>query len=149
MAFYFSLSKSNTSMVNEVLAKQPGFAPLGHRQMEGYLTGFVDLIFCFKEQFYILDYKTNMLGENYGDYSHDNLLSCMGSHNYSLQYWIYSLVLQRHLSRWYPGYTYESNFGGVIYLFVRGMSPDRPLNGVYYTRPDQDVLAELDSCLGG
>lgn len=149
MGFYFGLSKSTSSQINDILVQEPTFAPLSHRTMGGYLTGFVDLVCLYDGRFYILDYKTNLLGEFLGDYTHDNMVRSMRAHNYGLQYWIYTLVLHRYLSKWYPGYSYEQHFGGVLYLFVRGMSKDRPANGVFYTMPDPDVLRDLSTCLGG
>jgi len=149
MGFYFGLSKSSSSQVNDILAHESTFSPLSHREMEGYLTGFIDLICLHGGRFYILDYKTNLLGEKYSDYTYNNMVRSMKSHNYGLQYWIYTLVLHRYLSRWYPGYRYEHHFGGVFYLFVRGMSKDFPASGVFNTRPDPNVLHDFGNCLGG
>jgi exodeoxyribonuclease V beta subunit len=73
----------------------------------------------------------------------------MASHNYGLQYWIYTLVLHRYLANVLPGYRYETHFGGVFYLFVRGMSPAVPGSGVYAAQPAQETLARLDAAVGG
>ena len=149
MGFYFRLSKSGTSQVNDILRDESLYSPLSHRTMEGYLTGYIDLIFHFQNRFFILDYKTNWLGDQYEDYGHGQMSDCMRSHNYGLQYWIYTLVLHRYLSRWHPGYRFERHFGGVYYLFVRGMNRKRGANGIFYTRPDPGVLHRLGKCLGG
>jgi exodeoxyribonuclease V beta subunit len=45
-------------------------------------------------------------------------------------------------------YDYATHFGGVMYLFVRGMEPTRPGSGVYYDLPDFATLEKLDRCLG-
>lgn len=149
MGFYFRLSKSTTAGINKLLSRDPAFTPLSHRDMEGYLTGFVDLVFQWAGRFFILDYKTNYLGNNYRDYDNDRMFRSMQSHNYCLQYWIYTLVLHRYLSRWYPGYSYEQHFGGVYYLFVRGMSSERPANGIFHIKPESAILHELGEYLGG
>ncbi len=149
MGFYFRLLKSTTSQINDILAEETLYSPLSHLEMEGYLTGYVDLIFQFNGRFYIADYKTNWLGDRLDDYGYDQMSDCIRSHNYGLQYWIYTLVLHRYLSRWYPGYQYEDHFGGVFYLFVRGMKKERQTNGVFYTKPDPAVLDQLGRCLGG
>jgi exodeoxyribonuclease V beta subunit len=117
--------------------------------MRGYLTGFVDLICEHHGKFYIMDYKTNFLGELMTDYGPDQLVAAMQSHNYGLQYWIYTLVLHRHLQNVLPDYRYEQHFGGVKYLFVRGMSTDIPGSGVFSTLPDYHKLLELDLAIGG
>ena len=60
----------------------------------------------------------------------------MRDHNYGLQYWLYSLVLHQYLQQRLPEYDYESHFGGVRYLFVRGMEKTKPMSGVYQDHPD-------------
>jgi exodeoxyribonuclease V beta subunit len=149
MGFYFHLSRLATDKINDLLDDELTVAPLGYKMMRGYLTGFVDLICEYDGKYYILDYKTNYLGELMSDYSPDNLVAAMQSHNYGLQYWIYTLVLHRHLQNVLPDYRYEQHFGGVRYLFVRGMSPDIPGSGVYSTLPDYQKLLELDLVIGG
>lgn len=149
MGFYFHLSRLATDRINSVLGYDPAVTKLSHKIMRGYLTGFVDLICEHAGKFYILDYKTNFLGEAIEDYSPENLVAAMQSHNYGLQYWIYTLVLHRHMKNIVPGYSYKKHFGGVMYLFVRGMSPDLPGNGVFSLLPAHDTLLELDLVIGG
>lgn len=149
MAFYFQLSHFSTLAINSLLVVDPAYVPLSSQEIEGYLTGFVDL-FCEHEgRFYILDYKTNNLGDHLEPYRGDNLQKAMQSHNYGLQYWLYSLVLHRHLSNLYPEYDYRYHFGGVMYLFVRGMSPGPDDCGVYFSLPDYDRLLELEKIMAG
>ncbi len=149
MGFYFHLSHLATDRINTILADEQTVSPLSHKMMRGYLTGFVDLICEYHGKYYILDYKTNYLGESMSDYGADQLVIAMQSHNYGLQYWIYTLILHRHLENLLPEYRYEDHFGGVSYLFVRGMSPDTPGSGVYSTLPDYQKLLELDLAIGG
>ena len=103
-----------------VLQDTPTFQPLTSKQMCGYLTGFIDLICEYKGLYYVMDYKTNSLP----DYTPENLTRAMREHNYGLQYWIYTVVLHRYLQLRLPDYDYETHFGGVRYLFVRGMQPE-------------------------
>ena len=149
MPFYFHLGRTATGRINEILSPDPAVLPLSHREMQGYLTGFVDLICEQDGRFYIVDYKTNNLGERQADYAHEALLEAMRAHNYGLQYWLYTLVLHRYLGNCLPGYDYDRHFGGVMYLFVRGMNPAMPGSGVFRARPDLVRLHELDRCLGG
>ncbi|MGB3210193.1 MAG: exodeoxyribonuclease V subunit beta [Desulforhopalus sp.] len=149
MGFYYHISHLATDRVNALLMDEPTVVPLGHKEMRGYLTGFVDLITEYGGKYYILDYKTNYLGELMSDYGSDNLVAAMQSHNYGLQYWIYTVVLHKHLQNLLPDYRYEQHFGGVMYLFVRGMVPEIPGSGVYSTLPDYDKLIELDRVIGG
>ncbi|MCP4340282.1 MAG: exodeoxyribonuclease V subunit beta [Desulfobulbaceae bacterium] len=149
MGFYFHLSRLVTDQINTILADEPTVTRLGYKVMRGYLTGFVDLICEYGGKYYILDYKTNFLGESMADYGPEKLIAAMQSHNYGLQYWIYTLVLHRHLQNLMPDYCYEQHFGGVMYLFVRGMSPDIPGSGVFSTLPDYGKLLALDLAIGG
>lgn len=148
MPFYFHLQEESTGRINELLAFSPVVQPVQERKIKGYLTGFVDLVCRRKGKYYIMDYKTNYLGDHFGDYEKKQLITAMRDHNYGLQYWIYTLVLHRFLLNTVPGYEYEKNFGGVFYLFVRGMKPEIPGNGLFFDRPDVEVLDALHRYLG-
>jgi exodeoxyribonuclease V beta subunit len=148
MPFYMHLERATTTAINGILAPDPAVAPLSFREMQGYLTGFVDLVCEHDGRFHVIDYKTNNLGDCRGDYLPERLTGAMRQHNYGLQYWIYSLVLHRYLRSFLPGYQFRRHFGGVSYLFVRGMSTDRPGAGVYSVSPDALRLQALDALLG-
>jgi len=143
MPFYFHPDRIVTKEINTILAAEPTVTPLAHKVMQGYLTGFVDLFCEYQGKYYIIDYKTNFLGDSVCDYSPENLVRAMEAHNYGLQYWIYTLVLHQFLKNVLPEYTYERHFGGVLYLFVRGIIPAIPGSGVYFTLPDKRLLDRL------
>jgi exodeoxyribonuclease V beta subunit len=149
MPFYLSMQTMDAARINHILLDTPAFQPLTAKQMCGYLTGFIDLICAFPSsgtsRYYVLDYKTNSLQ----DYSPDSLTHAMREHNYGLQYWIYTVVLHRYLQTRLPDYDYETHFGGVRYLFVRGMQPDRAMSGVYQDRPDFERVEALAALFGG
>ncbi len=149
MAFYFHLGVLATEKVNAILANETTFLPLGHKTMRGYLTGFIDLVVEFGGKFYIIDYKTNFLGNNLSDYHFDKLSAAMQSHNYGLQYWVYTLVLHRHLQNLLEDYRYSDHFGGVMYLFLRGMHVDIPGSGVFTAFPEYQKVLALDRAIGG
>ncbi|MCQ8179537.1 exodeoxyribonuclease V subunit beta [Methylomonas sp. SURF-1] len=140
MPFYLSMpGRVDTARINRILAACPAYQALDAKQISGYLTGFIDLVCCYGGRYFVMDYKTNALA----DYSQASLLQAMREHNYGLQYWLYSLVLHAYLSQRLPDYDYARHFGGVKYLFVRGMDPERPASGVFADRPEPDRLAEL------
>jgi len=149
MPFYLSMQTMDAAQINHILRDTPAFQPLTAKQMCGYLTGFIDLICAISDsgtnRYYVMDYKTNGLQ----DYSPDSLTHAMREHNYGLQYWIYTVVLHRYLQMRLPDYDYETHFGGVRYLFVRGMQPDQPMSGVYQDRPDLERVEALASLFGG
>lgn len=145
MPFYLSMQTMDTGHINRILLGTPAFQPLSSKSMCGYLTGFIDLICEYQGRCYIMDYKTNDLG----DYGRQNLTEAMRDHNYGLQYWLYTLVLHRYLRYRRPDYRYEDHFGGVRYLFVRGMRPESPMSGVYQDKPDLARITALASLFGG
>jgi len=107
--------------------------------------GFIDLVLRHQGRFYIIDYKSNRLGDRLTAYEHDGLHAAIRHHHYDLQYLIYTLALHRFLSRQLPGYDYRTHFGGVYYLFLRGMRPSAgPRRGVWYDRPPYELIAALD-----
>ncbi len=148
MPFYFHLREASTTRINEILKGEDVVQSIREQQLKGYLTGFMDLVCRYRGRYYIMDYKTNHLGDSLDDYSADALTVAMHDHNYGLQYWIYTLVLHRYLRTNLSKYTYEEDFGGVFYLFARGMSPHHPGNGVFFDRPDKAILDELHRSLG-
>ncbi len=126
---------------------------LGFAHWQGYLKGFIDLVFRHQGRFYLLDWKSNHLGFTASDYGPQALAEAMNEHDYHLQYLLYSVALQRYLGYRLPEYHFEQHFGGIFYLFVRGVRPDwqgqegAPMPGVYFHRPEQAVLASLDALL--
>jgi exodeoxyribonuclease V beta subunit len=120
--------------------------------LDGYLKGFIDLVFEHAGRYYVLDWKSNHLGYAAADYARDRLAQAMGRHGYHLQYLLYSLALDRYLTRRIPGYHHDAHFGGVLYLFVRGVRPnwraaDGTATGAYFHRPAAEVLRRLAALL--
>ena len=148
MEFYLQVGRLATPRLNALLAGQPGFVSLEEKTMHGHLTGFVDLICQAAGKFWLIDYKTNHLGSQREDYLDERLALAMRAHNYGLQYWIYTVVLHRYLRRLLPGYRYGDHFGGVLYLFVRGMEEDIPGSGVFATLPPAGLVEEVDRVIG-
>ncbi|GAB6140452.1 hypothetical protein JCM14076_11810 [Methylosoma difficile] len=66
----------------------------------------------------------------------NTLTAAMREHNYGLQYWLYRVVLHLYLQKRVADYDFEQHFGGIKYLFVRGMEADVPMSGVYEDKPD-------------
>jgi exodeoxyribonuclease V beta subunit len=117
-------------------------------QINGYLKGFIDLVFEYGGRFYLADYKSNFLGSGFASYTRPSMQLAMQQHLYTLQFLIYSVALHRYLGQRLDGYDYNRHFGGVYYLFVRGMAPQQPGNGVYFERPAKALIAQLDEVFG-
>jgi exodeoxyribonuclease V beta subunit len=114
-----------------------------------FLKGFIDLVFRRGERWYLADYKSNLLGLEPAAYAQPALARAMAEHHYVLQYHLYTLALHRYLQLRVPDYDYARHFGGVYYLFIRGMAPEHPFGtGVFFDRPTPDTLTALSETLG-
>lgn len=147
MAFYYRLRDSSTEQINQLMPKKVPFLPLSEQALSGYLNGFIDLVFERQGRYYVLDYKTNFLGNEVSDYHQQAMFSEMQQHRYGLQFMLYSLALHQYLSQRVADYDYEDHFGGVYYLFVRGMNGVDAQTGVYHYRPQKADIEALSECL--
>lgn len=113
---------------------------LRFEQVSGYLKGFIDLVFEYQGQYFVADYKSNTLN----NYATKGLLDAMAHSHYYLQYLIYSVALHRYLQQRLADYNYATHFGGVYYLFIRGMSAEEEGAGVFYDLPSIELIKALD-----
>ncbi|HIJ91661.1 MAG TPA: exodeoxyribonuclease V subunit beta [Deltaproteobacteria bacterium] len=114
--------------------------------LRGFLKGFIDLVCVVNNKWYLLDYKSNHLGPSRDDYAREKLPAAMAHHHYFLQYHIYAVALHRYLSCRLPGYAYERDFGGVLYLFFKGMHPDSGAEfGVFADLPPLARIEQLSA----
>jgi exodeoxyribonuclease V beta subunit len=106
-----------------------------------FIRGFVDLVFLYKEKFYIADWKSNRLDGGYGRKALDD---CMNAAGYHMQYKLYTVAVLRWLKQAFGDrFDADSRFGGVFYFFLRGMGTG---NGVYFVSPAEvGTLEQLES----
>ncbi|MDH5561018.1 MAG: PD-(D/E)XK nuclease family protein, partial [Deltaproteobacteria bacterium] len=122
---------------------------LAFRPLKGFLKGFIDLVFKKDGRWYIVDYKSNHLGERYHDYRLENLVLSMESEHYFLQYHLYTVALHRYLELTLHDYDFDRHFGGVFYLFLRGMSPSQANSeGIFYDLPPKNLIFALSELMG-
>jgi exodeoxyribonuclease V beta subunit len=108
--------------------------------------GFADLVFEHEGRWWVLDYKSNALGEDDGAYGADALEDAMLSHRYELQAALYLLALHRLLrSRLGAAYDPARQLGGAVYLFLRGIAA--PTAGCVHLPADPALLQALDAAL--
>ncbi|MBI1814565.1 MAG: exodeoxyribonuclease V subunit beta [Deltaproteobacteria bacterium] len=123
---------------------------LGFSALAGFLRGFIDLVFEHNGRWYVVDYKSNMLGPRAHDYEPAKLIEPMSQHHYFLQYHLYVVALHRYLASRLPDYDYDRHFGGIYYLFLRGMAPGHAHhNGVFHDRPPRALIERLSAVLAG
>ena len=91
------------------------------------------------------------------DYAPEKLIEPMAANYYYLQYYIYILAVDTYLKSRLLEYTYERHFGGVFYIFLRGVpgisdkadgsvdisDNSRKSYGVYFDKPDNNVIKRL------
>ncbi|CBG89602.1 exodeoxyribonuclease V subunit beta [Citrobacter rodentium] len=154
MEFYLPIAQPLIAGELDALIRQydplsAGCPPLEFAQVRGMLKGFIDLVFRHQGRYYLLDYKSNWLGENSQAYTPEAMASAMQAHRYDLQYQLYTLALHRYLRHRIADYDYERHFGGVIYLFLRGVDRAQPEQGIYTTRPHRELIARMDEMFAG
>jgi exodeoxyribonuclease V beta subunit len=118
-------------------------ASLPPRTFAGYLTGFVDLVAAHDGRHWIVDWKSNHLGNSPSDYGSVDLARAMHEHDYVLQYHLYVLALHRHLRQRLADYDYERHVAGASYAFLRGVARG-VAHGVFFDRPPVPLVAAMD-----
>jgi exodeoxyribonuclease V beta subunit len=105
----------------------------------GFIKGFIDLVFKYAGKYYIADWKSNYIEDGY---ARDAMEINMNHANYHLQYKLYSIALIRWLKQTLAGrFNPAKDFGGVFYFYLRGMEPGTE-NGIYHVPAEK--LGDLD-----
>ena len=154
MEFYLPITQTLDAHALDAVTRRydplsAGCQELDFRQVRGMLKGFIDLVFRHDGRYYLLDYKSNWLGENGEAYTQEAMAQAMQSHRYDLQYQLYSLALHRYLRHRMADYDYDRHFGGVIYLFLRGVDGEAGQQGIFTTRPDPALITAMDALFAG
>ena len=137
MKFYFPLPDHSRSFT---LIGASGSGEIwrgeGWRIEKGFLNGSIDLVFEWNGKVYLLDWKSNQLEK----YTQSGLDDVMREH-YRMQLQIYALATVRWL-RLVDEAAFEGLFGGVLYVFLRGMPETE---AVYFERPSWRDLKRYES----
>lgn len=152
LEFYFPLAKSGKRSLQKIFAKHGIDERVGQHldfhEVEGFLKGYIDLVFEYNGRYYVVDWKSNHLGRNLEYYQEENLREAMVQGMYILQYLLYTVALHQYLKTRIPDYRYDEHFGGILYLFLRGVRPDRgPSCGIYHDLPDLELVNDLSDML--
>jgi len=155
MAFYFPIQQLQANKFNALVKRFNCHATdIDFRTFEGHLKGAIDLVFKANDQYFILDYKSNYLGDTVENYQAEALQLVMDDHRYDIQYILYTLATHRFLKhRLGEQYDYERDFGGVYYLFLRGLALDsvdhNSDTGVVFIKPEFELIDALDREVAG
>ena len=146
LAFYLNISSHfDVAGFNRALATLHHLPsePLQFEDIQGMVRGTMDLVFCHQDKYYLLDYKSNFLGEVLKDYDQAALKKAVLEHHYDWQYLLYVVALHRYLKTRLPHYDYNRDFGGVVYAFLRGMNGS-PQSGIFFDKPDWQLIQQLE-----
>ena len=160
MEFYFPLLRIRPESIINIFKKysqnkdivdiNTSMERLQFVPVKGFMKGFMDMVFRFQDRFYLVDWKSNFLGTRVEDYGRASLNQAMVDAHYVLQYHIYTLALHQYLCIRLPEYDYEKHFGGVYYIFLRGVDRDMgPDYGIYRDRPSLALVEALKEGLIG
>ena len=129
-----------------VVRGRRGFGP--RARLEGLMTGKIDLTYVRDGRWYVLDYKSNRLPAGYAP---AQLEVAMRHSEYDLQALIYTVALHRWLRfRLGEGYDYARDFGGIRYLFCRGLDMTRnPSPGIHAQRFAPELVQAVDELFAG
>jgi exodeoxyribonuclease V beta subunit len=158
MEFFFPLRFITSEQLGSILRRWGGLFPaadlpqiaaaLRFKPVRGMVRGFMDMVFEQGGRYYLLDWKSNHLGYRVEEYGREPLKTAMERNLYPLQYLLYTVALNRYLSLRIRGYDYATHFGGVLYVFLRGVSPRHGEEyGFFRDIPPVELIAELTSGL--
>ncbi|MEM6797287.1 MAG: PD-(D/E)XK nuclease family protein, partial [Acidobacteriota bacterium] len=128
---------------------------LDKQQLEGFLTGYVDVVVRSGDTWSILDWKSNHLGDRFSDYGSAAMTRSMLEHHYILQAHLYALAVDRFLGLHQPSWCFERDFGGAYYLFLRGVDGRGAATegqmglyagagtGIFHLKPEPALIAAL------
>jgi exodeoxyribonuclease V beta subunit len=132
--------------------------------LRGYLTGSIDAVLRVGDRtsprYLVVDYKTNRLGGRdepltAWHYRAAAMETAMVEAHYPLQAVLYAVALHRYLRWRQPAYDPDVHLGGVLYLFLRGMSGPGVVDGsgaapgVFSWRPPTGLVTGLSDLLAG
>ena len=134
--------------------KHVTLVPQNKAHLYRYLRGEIDLVYEHAGKYYVVDYKSNFLGNSLSDYNEDTIKKAMSKAGYWLQAAIYQVALHRFLAMRISDYTGNEDkyLGAVEYVFLRGVYDPNAQAATMPTSQDkvqskQDSLSDK-SCYG-
>ncbi len=120
-------------------------AELGAPSIQRFLRGYIDLVFEWKGRWYVADYKSNTLPA----YDQAAVAESVQREHYLLQGQLYSAAARRYLKQRLPDFDEETQWGGALFLFLRGMRGPNGRGSVFFDRQSPELLRAVDRWLGG
>jgi exodeoxyribonuclease V beta subunit len=108
--------------------------------------GFADLSFLHQGRAWVLDYKSNALGDDDSAYHPQALVRAVLEHRYDVQAALYTLALYRLVKTRQPaGDDPAAQLGGALFWFMRGVAA--PGAGCVHLPVPRALLQALDQGL--
>lgn len=146
MAFQLYANKTSGDKIAHILSRyRGGSSAFSLQDISGLFIGFIDLLFEYQGKYYVLDYKSNYLGDVVADYLPEALQQSIEEHNYDLQYLIYLAALQRYLKTRLADYSYQQHIGGVYYLYLRGIGHGDTQAGIHFALPEKHIIDAIEA----
>ena len=148
LEFLIAIREVNTQEIDTVIRQHTlngvGRPALDDNTLNGMVKGYIDLVFVHNGRYWVMDYKSNRLGDAASDYGPDALRQAVIAKRYDAQYALYLLALHRLLqARLGDDYDYDRHIGGAACWFLRGI--DHPGAGLHAERPDRALVEALDA----
>jgi exodeoxyribonuclease V beta subunit len=156
LSFYFPLKALTPKKLRALFSPAGGvtddiperIGSLRFQPVEGFMRGFIDLVFEHGGRYYLIDWKSNHLGSRPEDYGPEALGAAMRDDLYILQYHLYAVALHEYLKNRVKDYDYDRHFGGTFYIFLRGVDPAKgPDYGIFRDRPARGLIEALSEGL--
>lgn len=152
--FVLPVHRINGETLAEIIARHadaqiatvypPLLRRLSGEAVNGFFSGFADLVFEKDGRWFIYDWKSTLLGDSPEDYGESQLRDAALHHHYLLQAYFYAVGLHRYLKTRIPNYDYETHFGGAAVVFLRGID-GKTSNGFYAQRPPLTLIEAIDA----
>ena len=119
--------------------------PVRDVTLHGLLKGFIDLVVEHDGRYYVLDHKSNRLGNDDSAYAPPTLAAGVAAHRYDLQAVLYLLALHRLLRQRLPAYRPSHHLGGALVVFWRGVA--HPSAGAWTLPAPLALIEQIDTRL--
>jgi len=143
MPFYLRADCGEPSLIRDIIEQHEGFTvSIRPESFHGFLQGFIDLLFEYENKWFVLDWKSNHLGNSTDQYSFESLTEAMEENEYRLQYILYIVAVTKYLSNTLESFDYDTHIGGAYYVFLRGVT-DHGSEGFWFSKPKRETIESL------
>ncbi|WP_158675185.1 exodeoxyribonuclease V subunit beta [Candidatus Pantoea edessiphila] len=151
---FFLMIKNNAviSGLNRLLSNKDKLSKyennISFDKEQGIIQGYIDLVFIWHNKYYLLYYRLDYLGSHNICYTAQSIKSKIFNRSFNFKNQLCTLAFHRYLKHRLNDYSYEKHFGGVFYLFLKGLSENLLSNGIIKIFTDKNSIQKLDILIG-